>query len=79
MSDDLFKNLQNGTYATVFDNTLAFVSNGSTGLTEKPAYCGLMMNRDKLQTIIDNAQLFGQSMANAAHLVAMEFDNLRIE
>ena len=78
MSDDLFKNLQNGTYATVFNDTLAFVSNGSTGLTEKPVYCGLMMNRDQLQTIIDNAHLFGQPMVNAAHLVAMQFDHLKV-
>ena len=79
MSDDLFKNLNNGSYATYFKDTPTYVSDASTGLTEKPVYCGLMMNRDQLQTIIDNAHLFGQPMANAAHLVAMQFDNLRIE
>lgn len=79
MSDDFFYNNKNGTYATHFNNTLTFVANGSEGLNpDKLVYCGLMMNRDQLQTIIDNAHLFGQPMVNAAHLVAMQFDTLKV-
>ena len=79
MSSDLFYDNKNGTFATYFDDTLTFVASGSTGLNpEKLVYCGLMMNREQLQTIIDNAYLFGQPMANAAHLVAMQFDTLKV-
>ena len=80
MSDDLFKDFKDGTYMTVFKNIPTFVSDASTGIDpEKPLYCGLMMNREQLQTIIDHAHLFGQPMVNAAHLVAKQFDNTRVE
>mgnify|MGYP003606792774 CR=1 FL=1 len=80
MSDDFFKNLNNGNYLTFFKDTFSIISDASTGIDpDKPVYCGLMMNREQLQTIIDNAHLFGQPMVNAAYLVAKEYDQTRVE
>ena len=79
MSEDFFKDFGDGSFGTFFKDTFAVVTDASTGLTEKPVYCGLMMNRDQLQTIIDNAHLFGQPMANAAHIALNAFNNVQFD
>lgn len=40
----------------------------------KPAYCGLLMNRQQIQQIIDNSHLFDSGLVNSAHIVANIFD-----
>lgn len=40
----------------------------------KPAYCGLLMNRQQVQQIIDNKHLFDTGLVNAAYLIARVFD-----
>lgn len=55
------------TVVTVADNQIA--------CNDKPVYCGLLMNRQQMQQIIDNSHLFDVGLVNAAFLNISFVDN----
>lgn len=55
------------TVVTVADNQIDF--------NEKPVFCGILMNRQQIQQIIDNKHLFDSGLVNSAFLNASFVDN----
>lgn len=45
----------------------------------KPVYLAIMANRQQLQPILDNPHLFDSAFVNAAHLLAKQYEDLKIE
>lgn len=82
-------NPKTNTWFTAFRNQITFVSCSANidiaqmtyeeAIINKPAYLAVMANRQQLQPIIDNPHLFDPAFVNAVHLLAKQYEDLKIE
>lgn len=89
-SNDFFLyHAESKTWATDFIDSLAFVS-CSTEINpcemtleqmkiDKPVYLAVMASRKQLQPILDNPHLFDPAFVNAVKLLAIQYEDLKIE
>lgn len=80
---------EHGTWFTAFRNQVTFVSCSANidiaqmsyeeAVINKPAYLAVMANRQQLQPILENPHLFDPAFVNAVHLLAKQYEDLKIE
>lgn len=69
----------NGVHTTVFNGLVTFSANGVSEISDKPVYLSLMMSREQVQLIVDNKNLFDESMILAAEKLLNQYDTLNVE
>lgn len=79
MSDDLFKNLNNGSYATVFEDSLVFASLAGDLNFQKPVYLAPLLNYNQLQTLLENKHLFDDQFVNCLNILNNQYLDLKLE
>lgn len=68
-------------YASPNEKASAVMSviSGNIALNDKPVYLSLLMDKTQLQTIIDNNHLFDEHTVNAASLLLLGYNTMKLE